>query len=158
MAVHVLIVLSFNYVRLLQNNVIFLILIGLILPQFVLWLRKLKMLISDFHFRYDQETLQSCTIVNSLRNYAEIFNFIMHWLPYLPNQSELRNFRYWMLDCWLLTQMIWLKSWYHSKFQMILATFGPLNPKLCSDKSESGGKWILISHWLISSIWWIFNQ
>ena len=31
---------------------------------------------------------------------------------------------------------------------MILATFDPLIPKLCSDKSESGGKWILLSHWL----------
>ena len=26
------------------------------------------------------------------------------------------------------------------KIQLILATFGPLIPKLCSDKSESGGK------------------
>ena len=31
---------------------------------------------------------------------------------------------------------------------MILPTFDPLIPKLCSDKSESGGKWILLSHWL----------
>ena len=33
-----------------------------------------------------------------------------------------------------------IKSWYHSKFQLILATFSPLIPKLSSDKSESGGK------------------
>ena len=32
-----------------------------------------------------------------------------------------------------------IKNWYHSKFQLILAVFGPLIPKLCSDKSESGG-------------------
>ena len=30
-----------------------------------------------------------------------------------------------------------IQSWYHSKFQVILATFSPLIPKLCSDKSES---------------------
>ena len=41
-----------------------------------------------------------------------------------------------------------IKNWYHSKFQLILATYSPLIPKLCSDKSESGGKWILVSHWL----------
>ena len=51
-----------------------------------------------------------------------------------------------------------IQSWYHSKFQVILATFSPLIPKLCSDKSESGGKWILVSHWLISSILMILNQ
>ena len=33
-----------------------------------------------------------------------------------------------------------IKSWYHYKFQLILAIFGPLIPKLCSDKSGSGGK------------------
>ena len=33
-----------------------------------------------------------------------------------------------------------IQSWYHSKFQVILAIFSPLIPKLCSDKSESGGK------------------
>ena len=33
-----------------------------------------------------------------------------------------------------------IKSWYHSKFQLIPAIFDPLIPKLCSDKSESGGK------------------
>ena len=32
-----------------------------------------------------------------------------------------------------------IKSWYHSKFQLILAIFGPLILKLCSDISESGG-------------------
>ena len=32
------------------------------------------------------------------------------------------------------------KKGYHSKFQLILAILGPLIPKLCSDKSESGGK------------------
>ena len=31
------------------------------------------------------------------------------------------------------------KKGYHSKFQLILAILGPLIPKLCSDKSESGG-------------------
>ena len=31
-----------------------------------------------------------------------------------------------------------LKSWYHSKFQLIQAIFGPMIQKLCSDKSESG--------------------
>ena len=51
-----------------------------------------------------------------------------------------------------------LKNWNHSKFLLILATFGLLVPKLCSDKSESGGKWILVSHWLISSILRILNQ
>ena len=51
-----------------------------------------------------------------------------------------------------------IKSWYHSGFQLILATFSPLIPKLSSDKSESGGKWVLISHWLISNIWRIFSQ
>ena len=51
-----------------------------------------------------------------------------------------------------------IKSWYHSGFQLILATFNPLIPKLSSDKSESGGKWVLISHWLISNIWRIFSQ
>ena len=50
------------------------------------------------------------------------------------------------------------KNWYHSKFQLILATFGLLIPKLCSDKSKNGGKWILVSHWLILSIWRIINQ
>ena len=41
-----------------------------------------------------------------------------------------------------------IKNWYHSKFQLILATYSPLIPKLCSDKSESGGKWILVFQWL----------
>ena len=51
-----------------------------------------------------------------------------------------------------------IKSWYHSIFQLILASISPLIPKLCSDKSESGGKWILVSYWLISSICRILNQ
>ena len=41
-----------------------------------------------------------------------------------------------------------IKNWYHSQFQLILATFGLLIPKLSSDKSESGGKRILVFHWL----------
>ena len=44
------------------------------------------------------------------------------------------------------------------KDQLILATFSLVIPKVFSDKSESGGKWILFSHWLISSIWRILNQ
>ena len=49
---------------------------------------------------------------------------------------------------WLPPGPTRIQNWYHSKFQLILAIFGPLIPKLCSDKSESGGKWILFSHWL----------
>ena len=59
---------------------------------------------------------------------------------------------------WLPPEPTRIKSWYHLKFQLILAKFSPLIPKLCSDKSESGGKWILVSHWLISIIWRILNQ
>ena len=33
-----------------------------------------------------------------------------------------------------------IKSWYHSKFQMILATFSPVIPKLLSDKSDIVGE------------------
>ena len=61
----------------------------------------------------------------------------------------------WAVCLYLCT---WIKSWYHSKFQLILAKFSPLIPNLCSDKSESWGRWILISHWLISSIWRILNE
>ena len=32
-----------------------------------------------------------------------------------------------------------IKNWYHSKFQLILFTYSLQIPKLCSDKSESGG-------------------
>ena len=55
-------------------------------------------------------------------------------------------------------QLTRIKSWYHSKFQVILAIFGPLIPKLCSDKSENVGKLILISHLLIHRIWRIFSK
>ena len=34
----------------------------------------------------------------------------------------------------------------------------PQIPKYCSDKSESGEKWIQVPHWLIPSIWRILNQ
>ena len=37
-----------------------------------------------------------------------------------------------------LTGPIRIKIWYHSKFQLKLAIFGPLIPKLCSDKSDVG--------------------
>ena len=49
---------------------------------------------------------------------------------------------------WLPPGLTRIQSWYDSKFQLNLAIYGPLVPKLCSDKSESGGKWILVSHWL----------
>ena len=49
---------------------------------------------------------------------------------------------------WLPSSPARIKNWYHSKFQLILFTYSPLIPKLCTDKSESGGKWILVSHWL----------
>ena len=43
-------------------------------------------------------------------------------------------------NAWLPPGPTRIKNWYHSKFQLIPAIFGPLIPKLCSDKSESGGK------------------
>ena len=45
-----------------------------------------------------------------------------------------------------------IKNWYHSKFQLFLATFSLLIPNLCSAKSKSCGNWILVSHWPIQTI------
>ena len=61
-------------------------------------------------------------------------------------------------DTWMPPGHTRTKNWKHSKFQMILASFSPQIPKLCSDKSESGEKWILVSHWLIPRIWRILSQ
>ena len=61
-------------------------------------------------------------------------------------------------NTWLPPGTTRIKNWYHPKFQLILATFSLVIPKVFSDKSESGGKWILFYHWLISSIWRILNQ
>ena len=119
----------------------------------------LKKLFFNTCYIHSMKNTQNCEPLSYNGLYFGLYTWLTLYSKIYSAKAAIHGLFPWSLSIYCIHVVSWLpsspariKNWYHSKFQLILFTYSPLIPKLCSDKSESGGKWILVSHWLISTI------